>query len=340
MHAYFFCTILICLLSGTLTSKYRSGVFPPLRVVGWIRRWDLSFRRRFSDLDVQPLRGFSALLPYLHEQYDFVIMQEPRPSASEEDVYNSGVWMLRVSPRTRALVALWISKYDSRLHSTQRGAFSDQTALYQLLEQVAALKRGWTRGIQPKSVNSVANLSQLAGLRVGTWPTEVVTGRVFPWLDEWRGPAGTPAHLPFPKNLQSLRRGVTVAYHAIALEWDPSIAPSQAMLAQHAQPRGRELKRDGGRFSTRTAGGWMTAQTASKIIAMYRVANYTRGVPVRMDWQPDREALRMHHFETRAKIASCCNSQLSWIQSDVCQQRTTSRIYRYSFKTSRFQLRR
>lgn len=150
-----------------------------------------------------PLRPLSELLHFLGEPsqarggrllpgVDLVVAQEPQPSVTPEDVYNGGVYLLRVSDRSRAWLHSWL------------GAFEDALA-----------------SAHPPATNQPALRRSLVAsdLRFATFPSDVVAARVFPWLRTWR-PRWTP---PFEPDFHSLRN-TTVAYHAIALNWDPSLA--------------------------------------------------------------------------------------------------------------------
>jgi len=140
-----------------------------------------------------PLRPFSELLRFLHDgaSMELVIAQEPQPSVTPEDVYNAGVFLLRVSGRTRAFLKSWLDGYQRALASAAPPA-TNQPALRRALLD--------------------------SRLHFGTFPSNIIAARVFPWLRSW-SPPWSP---PFPKSFDSLRN-TTVAYHAIALNHDPSL---------------------------------------------------------------------------------------------------------------------
>ena len=176
-----------------------------------------------SDLDVMPLRPLSELVRFLRPSDDLVVAEEPQPSATPDDVYNAGLMLMRASTGSRAFLRSWTEAFERAL-SAPRDAGG---------------------GAPLTNQPTMRHALHASGLRFRVWPADIVCARTFPWLRTWPV-AWTP---PFTPRFEALHTG-TVAYHAIALEWDPSLA---------RRGRGED----------------------NKIIAMLRAAQAVRGQAVR-----------------------------------------------------------
>lgn len=148
----------------------------------------------YTDLDVMPLQPYSRLLRWLTWN-DLVLTHEPQPSITELHRFNGGLWLLRVSRATRALLHNWYATFlrNERLVSGEQAHLPD------------AVRQ--TQGL----------------LRIRQFPQVVVLLRSFPWrggVAETRRCSDRGRY----RDCEDLIAGTTVAYHAIALDHDRSLS--------------------------------------------------------------------------------------------------------------------
>ena len=144
----------------------------------------------WAELDVQPLLPYSELLPFLGTR-ELVVMREPQPGVTPADLFNGGFYLLRATSRTRAWLRAWVHAFrHERLMPSP--PVTNQPSMLRALRET--------------------------NLQVGVFPRHVVTGRVYPWLRRWPAPWDPP----FPKE-PYLLRNTTVAFHAIAIAFDPTL---------------------------------------------------------------------------------------------------------------------